>query len=139
MANNKIEGLESLSLVGIGAAIPKSQVDAAKKDLQAGSHTFEGLVRIKATINKGEAGSKPHPAALPFKAMVVALLSNMGEAQRKAFIRNMGEGKIKIHGYTEKNLDADWKAMGLMTTKEFSGTTTVKASVELVEEAEAND
>ena len=135
MANNQVNDLSVLQLVGIGAAIPKTQVDDAKKQLEMGEYNVSALVRINATIKKGADVTKPTPASLPHKLMIVALLSNMGEAQRKAFIRNMGEGKIKVHGYTEKQLDEDWKEIAALTTKVTSGPTTVKATVEIVEEA----
>jgi hypothetical protein len=129
MANNEIEGLDVLKLVAVAGAVPAKQVTSAKKNIPVGKHHVSGLFRIDVDIKKGEDVTKPVTASLPTKLMVTALLSNMGEAQRKAFIRNFGEGKIKVHGYTEKDLESDWKEIASTVTKTTSGATTIKGSV----------
>ena len=134
MANNEIAGLEVLKLVAVAGIVPSKQVSAAKKNIPVGEHHVSGLFRIEADIKKGADVEKPVIASLPTKTMVTALLSNMGEAQRKAFIRNFSEGKIKVHGYTEKDLESDWKSIASTVTKTTSGATTIKGSVVEVEE-----
>jgi len=86
MANNEIEGMDILKLVAVAGAVPAKQVTSAKKNIPVGEHHVSGLFRIDAKIKKGEDVVKPVVASLPTKLMVTALLSNMGEAQRKAFI-----------------------------------------------------
>ena len=129
MVKNAIEGLEVLKRVAVAGIVPSKQVTEAKKNISVGEHHVSGLFRIDATIKKGEDVVKPVTASLPVKTMIAALLSNMGEAQRKAFIRNFSEGNIKVHGYTEKNLEADWKEIASTVTKTTSGPTTIKGSV----------
>ena len=41
----------------------------------------------------------------------------------------------KFNGYTEKDLESDWSEFAEVTNKTFSGKTTIKGSVEMVEES----
>jgi hypothetical protein len=134
MAKNEIEGMEILKLIAVAGVVPAKQISSAKKNIPVGEHHVSGLFRIDARIRKGEDVVKPVPASLPMKLMITALLSNMGEAQRKAFIRNFADGKVKVHGYTEKDLASDWEAISSTVTKTTSGATTIKGSIEEVVE-----
>lgn len=112
-----------------------SGVAGVKKTLDVGEYPVNMLVRVGARVVKIADETKPHPVELPMKTLVLALLSNMTPNQRRKMLRDLAEGTMTVHGYTAKNLEADWEELAGTTVKTFSGKTYVRdAVVELVEE-----
>ena len=122
--------LTSIEKVAVAEVI--KNIAKEKKSLGEGSYKVNGVFKICAEINKSADETKSCIASLPIKDLTCALLSNMNENGRKAFIRNFISDNIKTHGYTEKNLAEEWEAIADKTTKIFSGKTKVTGTIEKV-------
>lgn len=123
--------------LAMGKAVKDAAQKKAKKELEAGTHEVDMLVRVFGTLTLGEDYEQNKTAAMPQIKMLLAAIMLNGISV-KAFVKRYLDREFEVPEDKEEELKEIWKELADSFKATFSGKLTAKLTTEKIENASEN-